>query len=69
MTEAYEIGTSAMATAIHKRGVGQPVGTVSVAGPTIRMTQGRMAEIAPWLRASADELGAAAASSPLFSLN
>jgi len=69
VTEAYEIGTSAMATAIRKRGVGQPVGTVSVAGPTIRMTQERMAEIAPWLLASADELGAAAASSPLFSLS
>lgn len=69
VTEAYEIGTSAMATAIRKRGVGQPVGTISVAGPTIRMTRERMAEIAPWLQASANELGAAAASSPLFSLN
>lgn len=69
VTEAYEIGTSAMATAIRKRGVGQPVGTVSVAGPTLRMTQERMAEIAPWLQASASELGAAAASSPLFSLS
>jgi IclR family acetate operon transcriptional repressor len=69
VTEAYEIGTSAMAMAIRKRGVGQPVGTVSVAGPTLRMTQARMIEISPWLRASANELGAAAASSPLFSLN
>lgn len=69
VTEAYEIGTSAMATAIRKRGVGQPVGTVSVAGPTLRMTRERMVEIAPWLQASANELGAAAASSPLFSLN
>ena len=68
VTEAYEIGTSAMATAIRKRGVGTPVGTISVAGPTIRMTPARMTEIAPWLLASADELGAAAASSPLFSL-
>jgi len=69
VTEAYEVGTSAMATAIRKRGVGHPVGTISVAGPTIRMTRDRMAEVAPWLRASANELGAAAASSPLFSLN
>ncbi len=69
VTEAYEAGTSAMAAAILKRGVGTPVGTVSVAGPTIRMTPERMAEIAPWLQASANELGAAAASSPLFSLN
>jgi len=69
VTEAYEIGTSAMATAIRKRGVGQPVGTISVAGPTIRMTPERMTEIAPWLQASANELGAAAAASPLFSQN
>ncbi|RYE30869.1 MAG: IclR family transcriptional regulator [Hyphomicrobiales bacterium] len=69
VTEAYEVGTSAMAVAIRKRSVGRPVGTISVAGPTIRMTQERMAEIAPWLQASANELGAAAASSPLFSLN
>lgn len=68
VTEAYEIGTSAVATAIRRRGVGAPVGTVSVAGPTIRMTADRMAEIAPWLQASASELGAAATSSPLFSL-
>jgi DNA-binding IclR family transcriptional regulator len=69
VTEAYEVGTSAMATAIRKRGVGHPVGTISVAGPTLRMTRERMAEIAPWLHASADELGAAAASSPLFNLH
>lgn len=69
VTEAYEVGTSAMATAIRKRGVGHAVGTISVAGPTIRMTRERMTEIAPWLQASAAELGAAAASSPLFSLH
>lgn len=68
VTEAYEAGTSAMAAAIRKRGVGDAVGTISVAGPTIRMTPQRMADIAPWLMASATELGAAAASSPLFSI-
>lgn len=68
VTEAYELGTSAIATAIRRGGSGAPVGTVSVAGPTIRMTQTRMAEISPWLLSSAQELGAASASSPLFAL-
>jgi len=68
VTEAYEIGTSAIATAIRRRGFGAPVGTVSVAGPTIRMTAPRMAEISAWLLSSAEELGAASASSPLFAL-
>lgn len=68
VTEAYEIGTSAIAAAIRRRGSGQVVGTVSVAGPTIRMTPAAMADIAPWLLAAAKELEAAAASSPLFSL-
>lgn len=57
-----------MATAIRKRGMGHAIGRISVAGPTIRMTHERMAEIAPWLQTSANELGAAAALSPLFSL-
>ncbi len=66
VTEAYEAGMSAMAAAIRKRNSADPVGTVSVAGPTLRMTPARMAELAPWLFASANELGAASASSPLF---
>lgn len=69
VTEAYEIGTSAIAAAIRRRGYGTPVGTVSVAGPTIRMTASRMAEISPWLLSSAEELGAASASSPLFAVS
>ena len=66
VSEAYEAGTSAMAAAIRRRSSGVPVGTVSVAGPTLRMVPERMIEIAPWLLACADELGAASASSPLF---
>jgi len=45
----------------------RPVGTISVADPTTRMTSERLADIAPWLQASANEAGAAAASSPLVS--
>ncbi len=67
VAEAYEVGTSAIATAIRPPGAHAPIGTVSVAGPSIRMTAERMAAIAPWLISSAEELGAAAAASPLFS--
>ena len=68
VTEANEAGTSAIAAAIKRPGTNKPIGTVSVAGPTLRMTATRMEAVAPWLLASAQELGAAAASSPLFSL-
>lgn len=66
VSEAYQAGTTAMAAAIRARGSGMPIGTVSVAGPTVRMTEGRVAVVAPWLLAAADELGAAASASPLF---
>lgn len=66
VTDAYEAGTSAIAAPIRKRHSGDPVGTVSIAGPTLRMSAARMTEMAPWLLTSAEELGAASASSPLF---
>jgi IclR family acetate operon transcriptional repressor len=66
VSEAYETGTSAMAAAIRRSGTGDPIGTVSIAGPTLRMTPTRMEEIAPWLLASAEELASASVSSPLF---
>jgi len=66
VSESYEAGTSAVAAPIRRGAAGDPIGTVSIAGPTIRMTPKRIQEIAPWLMASASELGAAASSSPLF---
>ena len=66
VSEAYQTGTSAMATAIRKPGTGSPIGTVSIAGPTLRMTEIRVTEMSPWLAATAAELAAASASSPLF---
>jgi DNA-binding IclR family transcriptional regulator len=65
-SETYEVGTSEIAAPIRRGNSTDPVGTVSVAGPSIRLTPVRMLEIAPWLLASAAELGAAASSSPLF---
>lgn len=66
VSESYQTGTSAIATAIRELGTGLPLGTVSIAGPTLRMHSARVQEMAAWLIDTARELAAAAASSPLF---
>lgn len=66
VSESYQTGTSAIATAIREFGTGIPLGTVSIAGPTLRMNNARVEEMATWLIDTASELAAAAASSPLF---
>ncbi len=66
VSEIYQTGTSAIATAIRKPDSGTPIGTVSIAGPTLRMTSVRVEEMGSWLVATAAELAAASASSPLF---
>lgn len=66
VSESYQTGTSAIATAVLKPGGGRPIGTVSIAGPTLRMTDARIEQMALWLKSTADELGAASTSSPLF---
>ncbi|XAH25429.1 IclR family transcriptional regulator [Xylophilus sp. GW821-FHT01B05] len=64
--DAYEAGTSAMATAIRQEGSGEPIATVSIAGPSVRMTPERMALLAPQLQACAQGLALASGSSPMF---
>jgi DNA-binding IclR family transcriptional regulator len=64
--DAYEAGTSAMAMAVHAEDAA-PIATVSIAGPSIRMTEARMQALAPLLRQCAQELGMASRSSPVFS--
>jgi DNA-binding IclR family transcriptional regulator len=64
--DAYEAGTSAMATAIRHEGGGEPLATVSIAGPSVRMTPERMALLAPQLQACARDLALASGSSPMF---
>ena len=66
VSQTHQTGTAALAVAIRKPETGLPIGTVSVAGPTLRMTAARAAEMAAWLSATAVELANAAASSPLF---
>jgi IclR family transcriptional regulator, acetate operon repressor len=53
-----EPGASAIACAIRPDPASLAVGTVSIAGPTARMTSARMAELLPALRAAAAELAA-----------
>jgi DNA-binding IclR family transcriptional regulator len=64
--DSYAVGTTAMAVPIVRRATGVPIGTLSVAGPTIRLSSQRMDEILPWLSSSAKELEAASTSSPIF---
>jgi Transcriptional regulator len=42
VSESYQTGTSAIAAAIRELGTGIPLGTVSIAGPTIRMNSARV---------------------------
>lgn len=65
--DAYEAGTSAMATVVRADEAGEPIATVSIAGPSIRMTEARMQALAPVLQQCALELGMASRSSPVFS--
>ncbi|GEO17508.1 IclR family transcriptional regulator [Microvirga aerophila] len=67
VVDAYEAGTSAVAAAICSPRTNEPIGTISIAGPSVRMTEARMDEIAPLLRASATELSFTSSGSPLFS--
>jgi IclR family acetate operon transcriptional repressor len=61
-----KIGTSAMAAPVRRLGSGEPIGTVSIAGPTIRLSAERISYLAPLLLTGAAEIGAAAIGSPLF---
>ena len=64
--EAYEQGTCAVAAAILRPRTGEPVGTVSIAGPSVRLTEARLRELAPLVQACARELGVASVGSPIF---
>lgn len=59
-------GTSAMAAAIRHPGTRGVVGVVSVAGPSVRLTEARMHQLAPAMLAAAAELSDACKSSEYF---
>lgn len=52
-----ESGVSAVAAAVRIQGNGPSVGTVSIAGPSIRMTPERIQALGPVVRVYADKLG------------
>lgn len=64
--DSYIAGMAAMAVPVRYHGSGAVLGCLSIAGPAVRMTAERMAELAPRLQASALELGNAAPGSTYF---
>jgi len=66
--DSYIEGMAAMAVALRAGGQinGQVIGCVSIAGPAVRFTPERIAELAPSLNEAADELGKAASASSFF---
>jgi DNA-binding IclR family transcriptional regulator len=64
--DTYEAGTSAIAAPICRPETRQAIGTLSVAGPSVRMTGEAMDRIAPDLLACAAEIAVVGAHSPLF---
>ncbi|MEQ8447676.1 MAG: IclR family transcriptional regulator [Pelagibacterium sp.] len=65
--EVFEPGTSAIAAPILHVSNKQTIGTISVAGPSVRMTKARVSELAPDVKKAAEEIGIAALRSPFFS--
>lgn len=64
--DSYLAGMAALAVPVRDRDTGPVLGCLSIAGPAVRMTHVRMAELAPALQAAAEELGRAAAGTRYF---
>src|SRR5690606_31844584 len=56
VTREAERGVSAMASVVRSGEGGAVVGTVSIAGPSVRMTEEKIAELSPVLAAAATDL-------------
>lgn len=55
--EEMDLGINAVAAPIFGAGLGrEATGTISIAGPSVRMTRARMAELSPLLLAAAEEI-------------
>jgi IclR family transcriptional regulator, acetate operon repressor len=63
--DSFDVGLSSMAVPVQRAGE-SPVGVLSVAGPTVRLTTRRFEELFPVLRQAAGEIATASATSPLF---
>ncbi len=54
--DTYELGMTAMAKIIDNPFTGKPFGTVSIAGPSVRLNEERVEELAPALLETAEKL-------------
>lgn len=64
--EAYEAGTCAVAAPILRPGSSEAIGTVSIAGPAIRLPEARLLELGKEVQACAAELAVASVGSLVF---
>ncbi len=64
--ETYEVGMTSIAAAVRNPVTGEVVGIVSLAGPTSRLPEARLKELAPLVLEAASDMGAATLSSPYF---
>ncbi|WP_060477010.1 IclR family transcriptional regulator [Pseudomonas monteilii] len=60
------IGTSALAAVVRRPQGSEVIGVLSVAGPSARLAQARLADLAPLLLSAAQELSAASPASEIF---
>ena len=67
VVESSAVGTSALAAVVRHPLAGHVVGVLSVAGPTARMPEERMHQLAPLLLGAVEELSGASPASELFS--
>jgi DNA-binding IclR family transcriptional regulator len=63
--ETYTAGLNAMAAPV-RLGQRAPIGTITIAGPTVRFTEERMHALAPDLLATCEQMAAASGTSPFF---
>ncbi|WP_460452515.1 IclR family transcriptional regulator [Alsobacter sp. SYSU BS001988] len=67
VVESAAEGAAAMASAITSPRAGQAIGTISIAGPSFRLTEARMRQLAPNLLRAAQELAETSIGSEFFS--
>ncbi|MGQ7248726.1 IclR family transcriptional regulator [Halomonas sp. V046] len=66
LSDSVALGTAAMAARISHPVSGTPLGVLSIAGPSARLNEGRIAALAAALLRAAEEISQASASSRLF---
>jgi IclR family acetate operon transcriptional repressor len=65
MHEMYAPGMGAMAAPVRRRGEAT-IGVITIAGPSVRLTEDRMLQLGPQLQQAAQELAMASTASPIF---